>query len=349
MTKKTIVILIACALTVALSTFLLIRSGFFSSQKHIRHPAIDQEIALRKDANDALALVVEPDDKMAPVVSLISQAAHSVDLVMYTLDDSSVEAALAAAEKRGAPVRVLLNAGYQGVPSKKDTTVFASLAAAGVSVQWSPSYFALTHQKTLVVDGKEALIMTFNLDHTYYKKDRDFGIEDTDAADVAAIESAFNADWNKTKAAAPDGSDLIWSPGSTAELVSLIASSKKTLLVYNEEMDDEAIENALESASRNGVQVYVLMSMSTEWLPAFSALAASGVHIRTFSEKAPLYVHAKMIVSDSTLAFLGSENFSDASLEANRELGILFSNTKIIASLDTVFQSDWMKADVLKP
>ncbi len=35
-----------------------------------------------------------------------------------------------------------------------------------------------------------------------------------------------------------------------------------------------------------------------------------------------LYIHAKVIDVDGAKAFLGSENFSTASLEYNRELGV---------------------------
>ena len=107
----------------------------------------------------------------------------------------------------------------------------------------------------------------------------------------------------------------------------------------------ETVEDALESAARRGVDVEVLMTMQAGWIPAFSALKVAGVHIRTYDAKAALYVHAKVIVADSTLAFLGSENFSDASLDDNRELGIIFSKVSVVAGLTACFRLDWLHAD----
>ena len=322
-------------------------AGYFGRSKKPAHPAIDRIISSKSSPNQALSLVVEPDDGTASVVAFIDGAKSSVDMVMYSLYDRDVESALARAEKRGVSVRVILNGGYQGAPpSKKSLAALARLKALGVPAQFSKPYFDLTHQKSIVADGARALIMTGNLDRTYYKKDRDFQVLDADPADAAAIGTAFESDWEGKRSVAPDGTDLIWSPGSEEEIASVIGSAKHSLLVYNEEMNDVDIEDALEDAARRGVDVGVLMSMDTGWLSAFSALTAAGVHVRTFDAKASTYVHAKIVLSDGKLAFLGSENFSDGSLDANRELGIVLTEPAVIAGLVSVFISDWKQATV---
>jgi phosphatidylserine/phosphatidylglycerophosphate/cardiolipin synthase-like enzyme len=113
-------------------------------------------------------------------------------------------------------------------------------------------------------------------------------------------------------------------------------------------MDEPAIEDALQSASRRGVDVEVLMSMQTSWLTAFRALTASGVKIRTYDSKALIYIHAKAIIVDDMKAFVGSENFSGPSLDDNRELGIIFSKPDIISSIQKTFESDWAGATVFQ-
>ncbi len=339
-------IVAGCVAVFALVFLYLYRAGYMHFGGGTGHPAIDAILKAGNVSNQTLSLYTEPEAGTAPVVSLIQNAKKSVDLVIYTLNDKTVEAALAAARARGVKVRVILNGGYKGTepPSKKSTTTFNRLKAAGVPVRWSRGYFDLTHQKTLIVDGTEALIMTGNLDKTYYKKDRDFWVGDADSKDVAAIEAAFASDWNGDKKPAQDGIDLIWSPGSEGELEALIGSAKHSLLIYNEEMNDVGIEDALEEAARRGVNVQVVMSMDAGWLSAFSALSSAGVHIRTFGPKVAIYIHAKMILDDGKLAFLGSENFSDGSLDANRELGLLFSKQAILGKLKAQFQRDWAQA-----
>jgi phosphatidylserine/phosphatidylglycerophosphate/cardiolipin synthase-like enzyme len=54
-----------------------------------------------------------------------------------------------------------------------------------------------------------------------------------------------------------------------------------------------------------------------------------------------LYMHAKIIVVDNQQAFVGSENISTASLDHNRELGLIVSDQNVLTTLQQTFQQDW--------
>lgn len=354
------VALILCAVRFAVSKIFILRKG-----------------ATGVNSGIAFSLITEPDDGISPVLAMIRGATKSVDLVMYELDDAQVEAALAADERRGVAVRVLLSSGYNGAPTGTPATVNAAaydfLRAHGVPVRWSPGYFSLTHEKSLVIDNgaasARALIMTFNMVARYYATGRDFGIIDNDAHDVAAITRTFNDDWGGSVAGAVGGDagnaslggndgdagdDLLWSPGSEPALLALIRGARQSLYIYNEEMADSDITKALIDAARRGVAVYVVMTGADEWKWEFAELTTAGAHVRTYADAddAPLYIHAKMIVADpgssggdsniaSARAFVGSENFSAASLGKNRELGIMLNDPAIIPSLMKTFAVDW--------
>jgi phosphatidylserine/phosphatidylglycerophosphate/cardiolipin synthase-like enzyme len=309
----------------------------------------------------ALSLIVEPDDGIAPVLAMIGAAKKSLDIAIYQLDDVQIEAALVSDEARGVAVRVILSRGYAGATSTMNAATYDFLMAHGVPVRWSPPYFSLTHEKSLVTDGDRAVIMTFNLVSKYYATGRDFGIVDADPRDVMAIEHTFGADWNGSgavSAGVPFGSgndgdggdDLVWSPGARPALIDLIHGAKRSLSIYNEEMEDPIITKALIDAARRGVEVFIDMTGADEWKWQFAELTTAGVHVRTYADapEAPLYIHAKVIVADagsvSARAFIGSENFSTGSLDNNRELGIMVSNQGIIASLMRTFTADWRGA-----
>ena len=137
-------------------------------------------------------LITEPDQGIAPLLSMIAEASSSVDLVMYELEDTDVEHALADDEARGIKVRVLLNGGYYGKKESTDNdAAYQYLTANNVPARWTPAYFALTHQKTLVIDGGSAVIMTMNLTPQYYASSREFNIVDNDPNDVSAIEASL--------------------------------------------------------------------------------------------------------------------------------------------------------------
>jgi cardiolipin synthase len=293
-------------------------------------------------ASGQLTLITEPQDGVAPVLAAVRGARRAVDMVMYEDSDAQVDAALAADVHRGVAVRVLLNAGYYGEGFPQDEAAYDYLRAHGVPVRWTASYFALTHQKTLIVDGR-AYILTFNLTPEYYASSRDFGVIDTNHADDAAIAQTFNADWSREHITPPTGSDLVWSPGSQIAQVNLIDAASGWLDIYNEEMDSSAIESALEVAAHRGVNVRVTMTADSSWNSAFVELAAAGVHVRTYAASAALYIHAKMILTPAKV-FLGSENFSSTSMNKNRELGLITSEGAIRSSLSRTFDTDYAKA-----
>ena len=305
---------------------------FFPSSGGIQHSYI----------NSNLSLVVEPEQGITPLLVAITSATSSVDIVMYQLEDTQVQKALVQDAARGVTVHILLNKGYYGVQENdKNVPAYQYLSSNGVSVHWTPARFALTHQKTIVIDHYQAYIMTLNLTPQYYASGREFAIVDTDTLDVSAIESAFDSDWNDTSGPAPSGNDLVWSPGSETVLLSLINNATSTLDIYNEEMADTPIINALEDAARRGVTVRVDMTYSKSWKKALTALSASGVQVHTYAQNAPLYIHAKVVIEDGTQAFVGSENFSSNSLKKNRELGLIVESPVVIGQLQKVFEKDW--------
>jgi phosphatidylserine/phosphatidylglycerophosphate/cardiolipin synthase-like enzyme len=198
------------------------------------------------------------------------------------------------------------------------------------------------HQKTITVDGTESAIMTGNLTPQYYATTRDFVVMDSQPADVAAIESTFSTDWSgATPSAGPPGVDLVWSPGSEPQLAALINSATRSVVVENEEMDSTAIEDGLEADARRGVDVSVVMTADAEWDTAFSQLESDGVHVVLYPDtSSALYIHAKVIDVDGARAFVGSENFSTASLDDNRELGLITSSASVLGPLNSALSSD---------
>jgi phosphatidylserine/phosphatidylglycerophosphate/cardiolipin synthase-like enzyme len=109
-------------------------------------------------------------------------------------------------------------------------------------------------------------------------------------------------------------------------------------------MSDETIIQALAKAAVRGVDVKVAMEASTDYDATFTALESVGVQVVTYRH-APIYIHAKVIVADygtpTATVFLGSQNFSNASLTKNRELGIITTDAATMTSLHATLASDF--------
>lgn len=294
---------------------------------------------------EGLSLITEPGPGDTPFIALIDSARQRIEVTMYELTDERVEQALVAAASRGVRVEVLLDDGQYGAGRALNDGAYDYLAAHGVSVAWAPGYFALTHQKSILIDQRVAAIMTLNLTPVYYASSRDFAVLDYRPADVAAIAQTFNADVRERQLTPGAGSgDLVWSPGAQAPIGALIAHAQHSLEIESEEMDDPAITGELCQAARRGVHVQVLMTYQAAWRAALGDLAGCGAQVRTYPESAALYIHAKLIRVDGRTVFIGSQNLSRQSLTYNRELGIITHSPAIVASAGDTFSADFAAA-----
>jgi len=294
----------------------------------------------------SLSVLTEPQAGIGPIYRLITGARRSVDLTMYELRDPTAEADLAGDAARGVEVRVILD---RNLEQSRNTAAYDYLAARRVHVVWAPAGTTY-HQKTLTVDDATSVIMTLNMVTEDYPDTRDFAVVDTDRADVSAIVATFNADFSGHAVRPPDGADLVWSPtNAEASMLAVIRGARHSLAVENEEMDDSTITSALAAAARRGVDVTITMTADPEWDEAFGELAREGVHIRLYPDSdRSLYIHAKAIVADAGLpgqqALVGSQNFSVASLDYNRELGIRTTSPPVIGALSAALTRDYAQA-----
>jgi phosphatidylserine/phosphatidylglycerophosphate/cardiolipin synthase-like enzyme len=310
--------------------------------------ALPDRLHLRPDAPDALTLFIQPDDGRAPVLNAFNNARTSIDLMIYLLSDREVIATLKNAVLRGVAVRVLLE---QNPCCSSDNAMqralFGELQQARVQVQWTNPAFRLTHAKMAVIDNATALVMSQNLTKSSFTFNREANIVDRDALDVAALEELFIADWGRSPYAPSDPNLVIANSNARQMLLTLIGSATKSLAVESEEMQDQGIIDALIAAQKRGVAVRYIGATTPAGTTApqrdgnaagRKRLTSGGASVRLLATP---YVHTKTVVADGSVAFVGSENFSAASLDTNREIGILTTNTAIIGRLTNVFTKDW--------
>lgn len=291
-------------------------------------------------------LVTEPDQGLTPIYDLISSATKSIDMTMYELSDTTVTTMLAKAVGSGVTVRVILD---QNNEKAANTTAYNTLTTGKVSVHWANPTYKCTHQKTITVDQATSAIMSLNLTPEYYTTTRDFAVITNDAADVAAIETTFDADFTNATITPPTGDNLVWSPtNSRSALLALINGATKTLLFSQEEFDDAGIESAVEAALKRGVAVTLVQeNVNGAYTSVLNALKSAGASIATFSSETGYYIHAKTVLADYGTAqaklFVGSENFSTDSLDDNRELGLIFSDAACMAGVEAAITADFNK------
>ncbi len=290
-----------------------------------------------------IAVVAAAACVAATVLSVPGPAAAATSYTLLTQPGSHTALYnLGAAAARGVSVKVILDGRHTSI----NGSAYSYLRSHGVGVVYSSSTYYYTHEKSMVVDGTTAVVMTENWTPTYYSADRNFDLIENDAADAAAMERVFAADYAKTSVTPGDGDDLVWSPtDAQARLLGLINGATRTLTLYSLEMGSTAIVNALVSAVNRGVTVKVVAEDDSSYASEYDTLSAAGASVVTYGSSDALYIHAKAIVADygtgAAKVFLGSENFTSTSLNSNRELGLIIADPAVISSVNGTLATDF--------
>lgn len=157
--------------------------------------------------------------------------------------------------------------------------------------------------------------------------------------------------------------------GNVRELqLDLINTAKTSLSVYNEEMADDSVIDALAAAAKRLGPGKVKVVMTYAWssyddtinyYSGFAELAAAGASIVLTQYASPgktanseLYIHAKAMIADGANAYVGSTNIGTASMNFNRELGMMITSSdtpkanyvqavQALSSLVTTFNKDF--------
>src|SRR3954449_3551310 len=145
---------------------------------------------------NAPRLIIQPDHGLEPVIGFLRSASKEILIKQFTFDHPALLDEVLAQHRRGLHVRVLLN-GAKATGERINDSTFETMGKAGISVKWSCPDFLVTHEKTVVVDGKFALIATFNFMAKYFSQTRDYGIILSDPSQVKQITTCFDCDWQR--------------------------------------------------------------------------------------------------------------------------------------------------------
>jgi len=310
--------------------------------------------------NGSHRLIVQPDDGTAPVIALIDEAKKSLRVKQFTLTDPDVMAALVKAHKRGVDVRIMLNP-HRSSGDRANDESYAALRKAGLKVEWTNPAFAVTHEKSMVVDDAVALIATFNMATKYFTETRDYGIITTHHRPIAEVISCFEADWARKPFEPEAGSNLLWSSNNSRRVMAeFIDGAERELDIQHPKFVDVTIVERIALALKRDVKVRVLCGgkhgiSDYDVLDTFASLRLMDAFGAKVRRQKHLKLHAKLIIADGKRAQIGSMNIDRSAFDLRRELGGVLHDEHIIKGLSKVFEHDWEQAkpyeapDPLKP
>jgi phosphatidylserine/phosphatidylglycerophosphate/cardiolipin synthase-like enzyme len=300
----------------------------------------------------ARSLIVLPDDSAKPIVEAIHGATRSLRVKMFVFSDPALLEAVVAAQKRHVKVEVMLNPARRNGEQDNEATRKV-LEHAGIAVKDANPAFALTHEKSMVVDDDTAFVNSLNWTTKNLTETRDYAIVTKRRHDVAEIIDGFEADWHRQVFTPRAKTHLVWCPGPGRDRIcQFIDEAKHKLFVQNERFQDTVVIEHLVRASQRGVKVHVMASPPhtlkrnklVEGVGGLRILDDLGIKIHKLRH---LKLHGKMLLADGVAAIVGSINFAAGSLDGRRELAIEVHDEDVLDRLDKVAKHDWAQSHAL--
>lgn len=275
-----------------------------------------------------MKLLIQPGDGIGSLVKAIERARKSVEIVIFRFDRIEIERALEDAVKRGVFVHALIAYTNRG-GEKNLRRLEMRFLAAGITVARTSNDLVRYHGKMMVIDGKQLYLLAFNLTRLDIDRSRSFGVVSSNRQLVQEATKLFQQD-TKRQPYRPGSARFLVSPlNARKQLTAFIQGAKKELLIYDMKIADRAMTRLLEERVEAGVEVRIIGKVTRE---------TNGLRVRKLNG---LRLHARTMVRDHRQMFIGSQSLREVELDARREIGIIFRDRKIVASVMKVFEADW--------
>ena len=289
------------------------------------------------------------------VLDLINGATNSIEFLQLEMHDDravqAIEAALAAAVKRGVRVRGMLDDGVDF-----NAAAVERLRAFGAAAQLDTPV-KMTHSKLVIVDGRVVLLGSTNWTGNSMGNNNETNVRLDDPVLAEAFGRYVAALWADS-AAEPDLPAVESGTVKTIvnrlyfpEVMDLFQSATQRIRVvmyginyspkYAGSQVNQLVE-ALAAARARGVDVAVAIDLSDYNAllnkvnaPAKKFLADAGVAV--FDDPLKTTTHAKLIVADGC-AVIGSVNWGKDALENRNETGVAIRDPAVVEAFAAYFE-----------
>lgn len=288
---------------------------------------------------------------LTKIVDKINDSKEKVYVEVYMLTETRIKAALIKAKARWVDVRVILeHSPYMAVTLNQKH--FKELDEKWVDIVWSnPKNYALNHSKIMIVDD-ELILSTGNFTYSTFAHNRDLFLITKDENMVSIYTEVFLKDYEWEEFQIYDDNIILSPYSSRSKLSTMIEWAEYNIKMYAQYLKDEKLFSVLKKTAESWVSVEIVLSKNwyTDyieknnicWVQEGDRQCDEFVHknmivsATTSKDK----MHSKALLVDGKYLFIWSTNISTSSLDKNREMWILLSNTDIINKFVKVFEWD---------
>jgi len=291
-------------------------------------------------------VMITPDDGIEPLLEAIAGALRTIDVKMFAFTEPLLERALLEATARGVKVRLMLNP-VRATGERDNAALGERLKGGPIEVRDTNPRFSVTHEKSMVIDGEEAWISSFNWSHKSFTEGRDFAIITRVPGEVGRVVQCFECDWERTPLPEDPSNPVIYCPnGARERFMEFIRSAKRSLWLQQEKLVDLPILEEIVRRHERGVRVKVMglharslhLAYALEGASGLRLLQAVGVPVR---ELAALHLHGKIIIADRERVLTGSTNLYPTAFNERRECSLICDDPPVVERLVESFRNDW--------
>jgi cardiolipin synthase len=278
-----------------------------------------------------MQLITQPGDGVAPLLTAITRAKKTIDIVIFRFDLDKIADALTAAVERGVAVRALIAHTNRGGESKL-RKLEQKLLKAGVTLSRTADDMVRYHGKLLVIDRKLAFVLGFNFTHQDIERSRSLGLVTRNPKVVRDILKIVEADHNRVDLTI-DSARVVVSPENARErLAGFIKKARRELLIYDMNVSDDGMISLLKEQAEAGVKVRVLGGVEKKWVDELAW------RVRPFKT---MKLHVRCLVRDRDAAFVGSQSLRKLELDERREVGVITKDPRTVSKIAALFAADW--------
>lgn len=193
------------------------------------------------------------------------------------------------------------------------------------------------HAKTFVTSGFY-IIQTANLTNSARTRQREYYIIGHNPQIIANLQMLFDKDRNGHRIDPQDiHPNLVFCEVDCRHKVTeLISSAKESIIIQNQYVEDEEIIWLLSDKINAGIDTRI--NLPQDEGDRAKDLPFLDNHVKFLNSPR---IHAKALLIDNTYLLISSINLSSNSLDNNREIGIIITDTQTIASFLKQFNEDW--------
>ncbi|RDY58048.1 cardiolipin synthase [Flagellimonas nanhaiensis] len=337
--------------------------------------------------HNEITLLKDGKNTFESIFKALEDAKEHIHLQYYIFEDGLLAQKLLEIFERKVKENVQVRLLYDGIGSYSlSKRYLRKLQKIGVEVvQFLPFRFGRflsslnyrNHRKIIVVDNKIGFTGGINISDKYLKGDPSVGKwHDThlkiEGEAVSYLNRVFISDWFLASKKKVDFTsfNVVKTPEESTSMqivpsspdddfpimeqvyFSIINGAKKYLYITNPYIiPNHAILQSLETAALSGVDVRLLMSSSTDmklvdWCVRayFDSYLKAGIKIYLYPDG---ILHSKVMISDDTIASVGTANLDNRSLQQNYEANAILYSPLLCKELKADFLMDCSKSKKL--